>query len=278
MRRTLWFVAALSLGMSSSILSKLIFVIVLSLGALSPPAFSQAVENANQGFVANAYKETDAVGITLHQAYKDEVGQFKVGPALDLGNPDLSFNEGDRFVIRYRSNFAAYIYFISVSAAGTQIAYPINSDDILPLDIGSGTRDYAFRLQGKPGREHIVILVSKARIPVFDERIQTKNFLLSNETSIPFSSANSVPQKRKSGFKGWLKLGVGLVARVALHTFLPPIASSIASNLVFRLPFFDVQDNNQVNARLTPQKGTRAKLGNAEVMMFQISYQYQRKP
>jgi hypothetical protein len=258
-------------------ISKLILVIVISLGALAAPVFSQAVGNTDQGFVPNAYKDTDAIGISLHQVYRDESGQFKVGPALDLANPALSFNEGDRFVIRYRSNFAAYIYFISVSAAGTQIAYPTNSGDILPLDIGSGTRDYAFRLQGRPGREHIVILVSKARIPLFDEKIQTKNFLLSNETSIPFTSGNSAPQKKKSGFKGWLKAAVGLVARVALPTFLPPIAGTVASNLLFRLPFFDVQENNQVNARLTPEGGKRAKLGNTEVMTFQISYQYQSR-
>lgn len=256
-------------------LSKLILMMFMSLGALSAPVFCQGVGNANEGFVANAYRDTDAIGISLHQAYKDDGGQFKVGTALDLGNPALSFKEGDRFVIRYRSNFAAYIYFISVSAAGTKIAYPINSDDVLPLDIRSGTRDYAFRLQGKPGREHIVILVTKARIPLFDEKIQTKNFLLSNETSIPFTSLSGAPQKKKTGFKGWLKAGVGLVAGVALHTFLPPIASTIASSLLFRLPFFDVQENNQVNARLTPEKGKRAKLGNSEVMIFLISYQYQ---
>lgn len=237
------------------------------------------------------YRFTDFIGVTLHRLVDSAVG-----PALDPMKDDLKFYEGDRFVLRYKGNFPAYVYFTSISAAGVNLAYPRTQADIKPIENNGVSRDFVFRLQGAPGNERIILFASKSPIAELDEKIRAGNFKLSDSVEIPSSpttkpatpstktelaapTSTSVASSTNAN-KWWKQLlqeAVGQVQPVSKE-LLAKLISRIGG-LIFKDAVFDVEVTNQINARPAPEaeKNNAARLGSNEVLTFQVTYEYMGK-
>jgi hypothetical protein len=273
--------------LSKSFLAPILFLLLIPVQLMcQPPSQVQTKEP-----VYEDYRFTDFIGVTLHRLVGGEVG-----PALDPMKDDLKFYEGDRFVLRYKGNFPAYVYFTSISAAGVNLAYPRTQADIKPIENSGISRDFVFRLQGAPGNERIILFASKSPIAGLDEKIRAGNFKLSDpigtssspttqpatpSTTTQPATPSKTPATSSANANQWwkqlLQTTVGQVQPVS-KDLLAKLVSKIG-NLIFKEPVFDVEVTNQINARPAPEvgKNNAARLGSNEVLTFQISYEYMGK-
>lgn len=137
--------------------------IIAAAALLLVATFAQGDVRARGMFVE---KKADGLEIRV---LKNVGGEFKLVPASQ------EFRSGDEIRVQFRSNFDGFVYFVNVTPRGqTRVIYnsPVRADVVNELP---GTPNVIKFDDKETGTEILKVVISRQRIPLFDEAIKNAN-------------------------------------------------------------------------------------------------------
>jgi hypothetical protein len=279
-------------------------VVVLVLSLIFSPIAVQGQEGLrSKQAIYEDVKNTQWLSLTLHRQLVDANGHVTgKSEALNVTNPDLKFSTGDRAILSYKASVDSYIYIVNASPDGTTLMFP-PSEAANSLISANTVRDITFRLEGTPGREDFIVVVSRAKIDNPDLKAllslptNQPRVLPSSPSPLPEipvsagapspgrekphpaapSTTASNPENQRCGFKCVVKNIGHTVGGIALNMFTPWLGSyfSSAATTKFGAPenrfktavFESASDNNEIFAIAEPTSDGKAKFDERPMVL-----------
>lgn len=189
-------------------------------GATSLRAQDNLLNRVQSGFSTGS---ADVVKVTFNRL---DPTTGAVGVQLDPADENLVIKSGERIRVSIESNFPAYVYIINIGPGGTRVIYPTSLARVV-FNRAYNKTMMDLEADQKPGRDALLVITSRTRVPKFDEAIQgrkvygeTFSDLEMTQAFAPVVSSDGVGgaavevPKKKSKWARFFKGAIPVVARV----------------------------------------------------------------
>jgi len=205
--------------------------------------------------------KADGIEVTIYEVQGEK--EEKLIPVLD---PSRTFNKDDSLRIEFTSSIDGYVYFVNISPDGKKaVIYP---DVAFKNQNNMVTKSKTYRLpedqvmgfDDQQGVEIIQVIMSRQRIPFFDDAIRNSHGELGKSSADAAAELVSLATKKKSG-----------IDSETIANVLPPSQSGEVLSRDVRLKVFTPKNKEEKGTVIAIPDG----LKEGGVAVFEIRLRHQ---
>lgn len=246
-----------------------------------PSLVSQVASRLDSG-----ERNADTLSVVIYRAVLAGDGTAsKLGPPLNPAE-DHVFKSGELVTVSFTPTFEAYVYFINRGPKRTSVIFPVGVANIKVIP-SNETHNVFLQFDNEPGREELIVIVSRDRLSKLDNAVATPDQVLDTKDISALEDADSGhthdksvpprPNNKKKGKKPVRDFDrAGLIAANSRWGYLASTSSGPGAPTVRSrdMHFFQEEGNSSVQVRPVADGKNGYKFGRGQVGAFSISFDH----